>query len=275
MQRAGIALAFLVASALAPEALAQKVPPACPERPADEGVAKKTAKQWFVAGESMFAVGRYAEALESFRCSAQIFPHRVTIYNASQAALFAGDKRAALELTERYLAMAPDGEQAREARKTLVELRVAVGTEESLAEEEAKRLAEEAASQPEPEPDPQPAEQEVLGDGGKPLGLAPLIVAAVLTAGLGATTVALDFQVGQRFDEADETGETADRDGAESLQVAERVFFGLTLAGVVTTGVLLFLTDFKKKETEGETGTTAVAPLVLDRGAGLALGRRF
>jgi tetratricopeptide (TPR) repeat protein len=276
MQRAGIVLAFLVASTLTPAALAQKVPAACPERPADEGAAKKAAKQWFVAGESMFAVGRYAEALESFRCSAQIFPHRVTIYNASQAALFAGNKRVALELTEQYLAIAPDGEKAREARKTLVELKVAVGIEESVAEEEAKRkLAEESAARPEPEPAPQPAEPQPAEDGGRPLGLAPLIVAAVLTAGLGATTVALDFKVGERFDKADETGDSADRDSAESLQVAERVFFGLTLAGAVTTGVLLFLTDFEKRESEEEAATVAMTPLVLERGAGLALLRRF
>jgi len=269
-------MAFLVALALAPVAVAQQVPAACPDRPAAEGAAKKAAKQWFSAGESMFAVGKYAEALESFQCSLQLFPHRVTVYNASQAALFAGDKRTALVLTEQYLSMAPDGEKADEARKTLEELKVAIAAEPAPAPEEEPVPPEATPVETEPAPQSALAEQKPEEDDGKTrLGLAPLIVSAALTVGLGAGTLIIDHKVGERFDTADRTGASSDRDSAESLQVVEQVFFGVTLAGAVATGVLLFFTDFKKKESEGETATSAVTPLVLDRGAGLALTREF
>ena len=268
MKCLGIVMALLVTLALAPEASAQQVPATCPERPSNEKEAKRAAKQWFSAGESMFAVGKYAEALESFQCSMKIFLHRVTIYNASQAALFAGDKRTALDLTEQYLAIAPDGEKAEEAKKTLEELRAALSAEEETA---APVVAEE-----EPEAAPQPAPAEPAKDEGKKrLGPVPLIVAAAVTAGLGVGTVVLDFKVGDRFDKADKTGSSSDRDSAESLQTVERVFFGVTLAGVVTTGVLAFFTDFKKKTSEGEVAKSVVTPLVLDRGAGLMLTREF
>jgi tetratricopeptide (TPR) repeat protein len=268
--------AALVALAVAPVATAQQVPPACPERPAAEAEAKRAAKQWFSAGESMFAVGKYAEALESFQCSLQLFPHRVTVYNASKAALFGGDKRAALQLTERYLAMAPDGEKADEARKTLEELKAAIAAEPAPAPVEEPAPQEATPVEPEPAAEPAPMEPVQEDDGRKKrLGLAPLIATAAATVGLGVGTLVLDFKVGDRFDTADRTGASADRDSAESLQVVEQVFFGITMVGVAATGVLLFLTDFKKKESEGETATTAVIPLVLDRGAGLALTRGF
>jgi tetratricopeptide (TPR) repeat protein len=280
MKLPAIVAALLVASAVAvaPGARAQKAAAACPEKPADAGAAKKAAKQWFSAGESMFAVGRYAEALLSFQCSIQMFPHRVTVYNASQAALFAGDKRTALELTEKYLEIAPNGEKAREARKTLVELKVAVGTEEAVAEEEAKKkaLTEESAAQQEPEPAPQPVEPQPPEDDGKPLGLAPLIASAAVTAALGVGTIVLDVQVGKRFDEADETGKPSARDGAESLQVVEQVFFGLTLAAAVTTAVLAFFTDFEGESPQDDGAAEAgVAPLAVEGGVGLSLTGRF
>lgn len=272
MKCLGIVMTLLVILAFAaPEASAQEVPATCPERPSNEKEAKRAAKQWFSAGESMFAVGKYAEALESFQCSMKIFLHRVTIYNASQAALFAGDKRTALDLTEQYLAIAPEGEKAEEAKKTLEELRAAISAEEEPA---APEVAEE-----EPAAAPQPAPAEPTEDDEKKrLGLAPLIVAAAVTAGLGAGTVVLDFKVGDRFDKADKTGSSSDRDSAESLQTVEQVFFGLTLAGAVTTGVLAFFTDFKKKTSEtseGEVAKSVLAPLVIDRGAGLMLTRGF
>jgi len=278
MKRLGITMAFLVALALAPGVFAQQAPAAtCPERPTAEGEAKKAAKQWFSAGESMFAVGKYAEALEAFQCSMQMYLHRVTIYNASQAALFAGDKRTALALTEQYLAIAPDGEKADKARKTLEELNAAIAAEPAPAPEEEPAPPDATPVEPEPAAQPALAEQQAEEDGKRArLGPAPLLVTAALTAGLGAATVVLDFKVGERFDKADQTGASSDRDSAESLQVVEQVFFGVTMAGVATTCVLLFFTDFrKKKESEGETATSAVTPLVLDRGAGLALTREF
>lgn len=274
MKCLGVIMAFLVGLTVANGAAAQQAPAAtCPERPTAEGEAKKAAKQWFSAGESMFAVGKYAEALESFQCSMQMYMHRVTIYNASQAALFAGDKRAALELTEQYLVIAPDGEKADAAKKTLEELKAAIAAEPATAPEEETSTA---PVEPEPAPQPAVAEQNPGEEDRKVrLGLAPLIVSAALTVGLAAGTFVLDYKVGERFDKANKTGSSSDRDSAESLQVVEQVFFGVTLAGAVTTGVLLFLTDFKKRETEGETATSAVTPLVLDRGAGLALTREF
>jgi hypothetical protein len=277
MKCLGIIMAFLVGLTLATGAVAQQAPAAtCPERPTAEGEAKKAAKQWFSAGESMFAVGKYTEALEAFQCSMQMYLHRVTIYNASQAALFAGDKRTALALTEQYLAIAPDGEKADKARKTLEELKAAIAAEPPPAPEEEPAPPDATPAEPEP-PQPALAEQGPEEDRGRALlGVAPLIVTAVLTVGLGVGTVVIDQKVGERFDKADRTGSSSDRDSAESLQVVEQVFFGVTLAGAVATGVLLFFTDFKKKkESEGETATSAVTPLVLDRGAGLALTREF
>lgn len=284
MKRAITPAAFLVVSALAAGAWAQKVSASCPERPAGDEAARSAAKQWFQDGEALFSRRKYAEALESFQCSLRMFPHRVTIYNASQAALFAGERRTAMLLMEQYLAIAPDGEAAEVTRKALEKLAMELSEqppspEAEKVEEEAEAAAPVEAESHEAESheaEPPPLEEEPPAEK-KGLGLAPLIVSAALTAGLGAGTVVLDFKVGERFERAEKTGESSDRESAESLQLVERILLGATAAGVITTGVMLlfFLTNTEKDAPDDEYARGIVTPLVLDRGAGLALTREF
>jgi tetratricopeptide (TPR) repeat protein len=256
-------------------AVAQQGPTVCPEKPANKKAARQAAKKWFAVGESLFDLGNYEESLGAFQCSLKMEPHPATIYNASQSALFGQDRSAALELMEQYLSMAPDGEKAQEVKKAIEELTAAMEAELAQAEEEKKdaslaepgeELGDESLSSP-------PGSKPSKGLGR--LGLVPLIVSAALTAGLGVTTLVLDVEVGNRFDKAESTGRPSDRRSAESLQVAEQVFLGLTAAGVLTTGVLAIFTKYKKSQPETESTQSLVGPLLLERGVGLSLTKGF
>jgi len=275
MKRASMITAFAIGLVLVPMgARAQGASSACPERPASDSAAKASAKQWFEQGEAQFAAGKYAQALESFQCSLGMFPHRVTIYNASQAALFAGEKRTAMLLMEQYLSIAPDGEAAEVTRRALEKLAAEMSAKEAPPPPEEAEEDVVAVAEPEgPEVAPEEPEEEKK----RRVGPVPLIVSAALTAGLGAGTVVLDFKVGERFDRAEQTGDPSDRESAESLQLVERILLGATAAGVVTTGLLLlfFLSDPKEERAEDGIATRLVTPFVFDRGAGLALSKEF
>ncbi len=252
-------------------ARAQQVSTSCPDRPTDEDAARSMAGQWFSRGAELFKQGEHSEALEAFSCSLRMVAHRATIYNAAQAAMFSGDKKTALMLLERYLTVDPDSEKAEEVKKIMAELTAQLESEGPPSEtsppvdetfDETEASAEKTLS-PEPE-----AEKSGMGP-------APFIVAAGVSAALGVGTIIIDSKVGERFDMADKTGEKSDRDDAQSLQTVEKVFFGLTIAGVATTVVLLFLTDFRKEEPSTEVALDSVTPVVFDGGGGLAVGGRF
>lgn len=252
-------------------ARAQQVSAECPDRPRDKDAARTIAKQWFSSGAEMFEQKKYAEATDAFLCSLRMVEHSATIYNASQAAIFSGDKKTALMLMKKYLVVAPDGEKAEEVKKVVAKLDLEIASE-SLQRETPPRVdekVEEPEVSPENPPPPEPESEKSR------LGPAPFIVAAGVSAALGVGTVVIDSKVGERFDTADKTGEKSDRDDAQSLQTVEKVFFGLTIAGVATTVVLLFLTDFKREEPSAEAALDVVTPVVFNGGGGLAVTGRF
>lgn len=101
---------------------------------------------------------------------------------------------------------------------------------------------------------------------------------ALFWIGLGATaafagaTVGLDFAVGAKIDDAENTADnSALKDSAKKMQVAERVFGGLAVAAAVTSGVLFFLTDFGGEEEP----SLAVRPFGDGRSGGLSVQGRF
>ncbi len=252
-------------------ARAQQVSASCPDRPTDEDAARSLAGQWFSRGAELFKQEKHSEALEAFSCSLRMVAHRATIYNAAQAAIFSGDKKTALILLTRYLSVDSDSEKAEEVKKIMVELTTELESE-NLQSETSPRVDEtvdetEASAEKPPSPEP---EAEKSG-----MGPAPFIVAAGISAALGIGTIVIDSKVGERFDTADKTGEKSDRDDAQNLQTVEKVFFGLTIAGVATTVVLLFLTDFKREEPSAGVALDVVTPVAFNGGGGLAVVGRF
>jgi hypothetical protein len=72
----------------------------------------------------------------------------------------------------------------------------------------------------------------------KKLGLAPFLIAGGVTLAAGVTTLVLNSQIKDKK-------ESGDTQGARDLQTPGKVVFGVTMAGLATTVVLAFFTDFK------------------------------
>ena len=91
--------------------------------------------------------------------------------------------------------------------------------------------------------------------------------AAAVAAGI--TTLALDFATGAQGDALrDDPSDEDARDSGKSLQTAERVFLGVTVAAAIAAGVLALFTDFG-----GDP--VAVAPAVGGDAVGFAIAGRF
>jgi len=112
-------------------------------------------------------------------------------------------------------------------------------------------------------------------------GLSPPVfwAGAAVTGALLLSWGITDLVVHSRFKDLEEgdmdRGEWLDeRDSAASLQTFDRVLLGLTAAGVVTTGVIFFFTDFDKREAP-EAGVDAVAPVAMSGGGGVVVRGSF
>ncbi len=125
--------------------------------------------------------------------------------------------------------------------------------------------------QKEGQPDPLD-EQRGTADGRKPLGPVPFIVTASVTGALGITWIILESVGYAKLKKAEDGEIDWSKGDASSLQTADRVFLGLTLAGVVTTTVLGFLTDFSRKN---DGPVEALVPTPVDNGGMLVVKGRF
>ncbi|MCP4604652.1 MAG: PEGA domain-containing protein [Proteobacteria bacterium] len=110
----------------------------------------------------------------------------------------------------------------------------------------------------------------------KRFGPVPFIIAGSTTVVLAAITIIIDVQVGNKIDAAKVTVGDSLEDEAKRLQKFARMFLGLAAAGLVTTGVLFFFTDFSGKRKEpDQIALDALTPIPLDHGAGLVVQGRF
>ncbi|MCP4195620.1 MAG: hypothetical protein GY762_00575 [Proteobacteria bacterium] len=135
-----------------------------------------------------------------------------------------------------------------------------------------------AATPEEPEDRPEEAQSQTesgmreVRDNGKPLGPVPFIVTASVTGALGITWIILESVGYAKLNKHDDDPNYWSEQDAARLQTADRVFLGLTLAGVVTTTVLGFLTDFSNK-TDGPV--EALVPTPVENGGMLVVKGRF
>ncbi|MCP4678918.1 MAG: hypothetical protein GY854_26200 [Deltaproteobacteria bacterium] len=112
-------------------------------------------------------------------------------------------------------------------------------------------------------------------------GLAPtaFYISAGVTGALALTWGIIDLVVYSRYKKLD-AGTKKSNDYWEttkSLKGADWAFMGMTAAGLVTTGVLFFLTNFdkKKQETTQDDPDITLAPAVLENGGMMTIGGRF
>jgi len=66
-----------------------------------------------------------------------------------------------------------------------------------------------------------------------------------------------------------------EKDKIKKLQTFDRVAMSLTMAGVITSSVLFFLTDFSKDKDNNKSGIDAIAPVVNNNGGSLMIQGRF
>jgi len=124
--------------------------------------------------------------------------------------------------------------------------------------------------------------EEIQTDGFKKLDKKAFIISASITGvfaiGFGIT----DIVVHSKYNNLKDSGTTATdwenrRKSATNLQIVDRVLLGFTAAGVATTAVLFFLTDFKK-ETDEENKNEAsgsIVPVAINGGGMLVINGSF
>lgn len=242
--------AILVVALSAATASAQEVAPDCPERPPDNTTAKKLAAEWFAKGSTLFEDGNHTWALGAFMCSYQLYGHAATLYNAAQAAKFAGMKREALELAQRSVTKDPFGKASEAANKLIEEL------EKELIEEEEKPTEEPPPAEPEPpvqeEPAPEPVDTPQEPSPAPDLktpGIIALAIggAALVTGGVLQGITGAMYKDGQETD--DPTVFVEKRDMVEKMQKAAIASF--VIGGVAALGgVTLLLLDDNDEDSE-------------------------
>lgn len=141
------------------------------------------AKTHFQAGKTHYELGRYAEAIREFAAGYALSPRPEFLINLGQAYRASGDRRAALEMYERYLEKAPANAKAREQVQQIVE---------TLKSEIAAEKPSDAPVKPTLTPAPQVVEPAVAAE--SPSNSARIIVpvvigAAVLVGAVIATVV--------------------------------------------------------------------------------------
>ena len=287
-----LALASVLAAA---PAASQDQPTACPEKPADQEIARNLAGSFFSSAERSFKEKRFDDALAKFVCSLRMMDHENTLFNVAHVALFAENKQAALALFRAYVADHPKGRTSREMRKMITQLESEAGSQEPASEaprEEAPPAPEPAEEEQAPTgaaapaPEPKAAGAPEAAEGGKPggpmarylkiggwtgvgAGAAALVIGAVLQGvSAAARQDALDARDYGKF--------VDERDRSSSLQAG--AIAGFVIGGVLGgAGAFLLLWDFKPRaEGKSAPGTEKGLELSVVPGAsGLLVKGRF
>jgi len=125
--------------------------------------ARKEARAHFARARAFQESGAYDQAIAEYQASYLLAPLPDLIFNLAQCARLKGDRRSALAGYSRYLALAPDGRGAADARKQVAQLNREIAQEEArLAAQHAiqERPATEAAPAPTAAAAQQPASAE-------------------------------------------------------------------------------------------------------------------
>jgi hypothetical protein len=114
---------------MAPAAMGEEAKNACPERPADEAIARDLAGDYFISAGRSFKKELFDDALAKFLCSLRLVEHENTVFNIAHVTNFVTDKEAALHLFYAYVDDYPDGETTDEIREIIFELEEMLGKE--------------------------------------------------------------------------------------------------------------------------------------------------
>jgi iron complex outermembrane receptor protein len=227
---------------------------------------KRAAKAYVDAGLAAEEQGDYDGAIALYRKAHDLIPHPVLLFNMGQSHRLAGRRAEALDLYRQYLAAAPRGDLAADARRWVATFEAEIARErqeaeaklaaEKQAQDEARKAAEAAKARPEPAPEPAapppppvkpaPAPPAAIGvrrDPGRAWRIAGISAAGV---GVGAITVDGLFGLRARNigDELSERGARYDPDREQDGESAERTMFilcgvgGALVAGGITAYVL-------------------------------------
>src|SRR5439155_26145528 len=106
----------------------------------------------FSQGRAFQDAGAYDDAIREYQAAYQLTPLPLLLFNIAQSYRLKGDKRAAIEWYDKYLAADPEGPAGDEARDQVANLKLKQQLEETEAlrkkasEEaaESRRIAEEA-----------------------------------------------------------------------------------------------------------------------------------
>ena len=159
----------------------------CPEVPTAEKEKRQLAGEWFSKAQALAKSAQYTEALSAFQCSIRMVEHPDTVFNAAQAAALNGDTAIALQLAERYLILAPDGEVAAEAEKMIAELKPTENVGAELVDSSpSENTVTVTTTEPPAESKPKPEQQKPQKTTPEPEPSAePLTVAGYVSIGLG------------------------------------------------------------------------------------------
>ena len=118
------------------------------------------------------------------------------------------------------------------------------------------------------ESDTVPAQQQEK-KGIKKIGWVPLAIAGGITLGSGIATLVINSKIKDRE-------ESKDEQGAQDLQTPGKILFGVTMAGLAATTVLVFFTDFRRdSEQPNAASVKTVFPFLVNQGAGVSMGGKF
>jgi tetratricopeptide (TPR) repeat protein len=110
---------------------------------------REQSKAHFVEGTKAFEQGDYARAIVEYEAAYKILPIPEILFNLAQAQRLKGDARKAIELYQRYVAIAPNGRAVGEAKTDIEALTAQLTAEKAAAEKAAaeKAAAEKAAAE--------------------------------------------------------------------------------------------------------------------------------
>jgi tetratricopeptide (TPR) repeat protein len=216
----------------------------------------REARDHFRRGQRLHDAGRFEEAIQAYRRAYELSKLADMLYNIGQVHRMRGDREAAIEHYERYLAEAPTGPGAPKAREFLASLRREIEVEtramRGSIDEEWRGVVQGASPDPIIPPPPTqrpplvvPLPEEAPRDRGSGLRVAGLVAggAGVILLAGGAVFA---LRAGTLSEELDALGpgDTYDPSVVEDGRAAQRnavILLGLGTAAAVTGGVLYYL----------------------------------
>ena len=272
MHRTRIA-ALIAATAVAPIATrgAAAQPAAAPQN--DDEARRARARAHASAGIAAHDRGDYDAAIAFYEKAYAELPHPALFFNMAQAHRLAGRTDQALALYRKYLAEAPSGELATQARTWIAALEGERARAEAAAAARPAPAAPAAPAATTATPSETPGPQRDDDDDGRTLRLASYGTGGAALVALGVGTY-FGFKAKGISDDLSEDGAVFDRDRydeGESAQTTMFVCYGI--GGALAVGsVLLYVLGSPRRSDET---ATALVPVVGRDIAGMAWSTRF